>query len=170
MANGSTSAVGRQGVALAVILLACFLAADRFLVQAKARAYQQAEVAARAAEDKLFRARSEANRAAALRDAFGDVAPVEGGVAPIAIDFLNGVLAKRSLRKTDLRTDLGVQGIHSEPIQLTVQGSYQNMVLFIRDLESSRVPIWLRDVRISKDSEGTTLEMRVRLEIEGTTS
>lgn len=164
------SAVSRPGILLAVILLASFLGVDRFLVQARAKAYSNAQAAARSAEDRLYRARTEASRAEQIAAALGDEAAAAITGAPIAIDYLNGLLAKRGLRKVDLRTDAGVQGVRSEPIQLTVQGSYERLVLFIRDLETSRVPIWLRDVRIAVVDEGATLEMRVRLEIEGTKS
>lgn len=169
--RGATE-LSREGFLLAVILLACFLGVDRFHVQAKARAHAAAQSAAQAADDRLARARSEASRGARLRAALGAGDASSARDAPIAIDYLNGVLAKRGLRKIDLRTDVGVQGVRSEPLQLTVQGSYEGLVLFLRDLESSRVPVWLRDVRISRVAEegSTALEMRVRLEIEGTRS
>lgn len=164
--------LSREGLLLALILLACFLSVDRFLVQAKTQAYAAAEAAAQSAEDRLTRARSEAARGERLRETVGGGAAENAPDAPIAIDYLNGVLAKRGLRKVDLRTDVGVQGVRSEPLQLTVRGSYEGLVLFLHDLESSRVPVWLRDVRISRVAEegSTALEMRVRLEIEGTRS
>ncbi len=166
-----TSPLNRPGVLLAVILLATFLGVDRFLVQARAKAFTNAQAAVQSAEDRLYRTRTEANRAERISAALGDDAAAGIAVdAPIAIDYLNGLLAKRGLRKVDLRTDVAGEGVRSEPIQLTVQGSYERLVLFIRDLEMSRVPIRLRDVRIAVVDEGATLEMRVRLEIEGTKS
>jgi hypothetical protein len=152
-------------------LLATFLGVDRFLVRSWATALVNAGAAARAAEERLYRARTEASRAAQIAAVLGgEPSAEEASRAPIAIDYLNGLLAKRGLRQVELRALPAEGGAHGEPIQLTVQGGYERLVLFLRDLESSQVPIWLRDVRISEVDEGAVLEMRVRLEIEGTAS
>ncbi len=165
------SPLSRPRILLAVILLATFFAVDRFLVQARMKAFANAEAALRSTEDRLYRARTESSRAAQIASALGDDGEAAAaGDSPIAIDYLNGLLAKRGLRKVDLGTDVGAESVRGEAIRLTVQGSYERLVLFIRDLESSRVPIVLRDVRIAAVEEGATLEMRVRLEIEGKTS
>lgn len=168
----SAPRVPREGLFLALILLACFTTVDRVLVRARTRAYHEAEKGLKAAEDRFWRARSEAARKAALEDALASAGGEKRAApSPVPTDFLNAVLRERRLRNVDLRADVGARGARGESFQVTVQGSYGNLVLFLRDLEASRVPVWLRDVRISRVAdEGTTLEMRVRLEIEGTTS
>jgi hypothetical protein len=151
---------------LALVLLAVFLCVDGFFVRARTRTLHEREAKRRAVEEMVYRARSEGLRLQVLESALGRSASGAGDRAHLlAIDYLNGLLKAHSLRKLELGAG-SARDARGEPFHITVRGRYPDLVLFLRDLESTREAVRLREIRISKLEAESDLEMRVRLEIE----
>lgn len=155
-------------ILLPLFLLAVFLIVDRLLVQPNAEAYERAKAANRLAKIEHERAVFEAGRAEVLARAFGEEAQRESE-SVVPLDFLNALLGERGLQQQALGR-VGGGGKYGEPYELTVRGRYSAMILFVRDLEAAPVGIHVREFRITKVPEESSLEMKARLEFDRTES